>query len=396
MRYCKRCLMPDTRPHLIFNDDGVCQACKNYDKRKTVDWQQRYELLESICDRYRRKDGYYDCIIAVSGGKDSYFLTHIMKNKLNMNPLLICVNDPFTKTKAGVKNLKNLNEIFGCDLVQFSPSTDLFRRVTRLAFEKLGEPLRFIESVIYTIPQKFAVSLNIPLIIYGENAAFEYGTTKDDHYSASLYVSTGHSAAAEQLGPTIESFWINNGFSRKELNAIIPPSKESFENVKPNPIFLSYFIPWDDEKNYEIAKKYGFSDLRGEWDRDGCIEYYSQIDSVAYLVHIWLKYPKFGFARVTDIVSRWIRRDKISREEGIKLVMMNDHKLDPRALDDFVTCLGYSHQEFWKIVEKFWNKEIFENVDNLWVLKNPLWKLENKCSNITLPKNINVKETSGV
>lgn len=392
MKYCKRCVMPDTRPHTLFNEDGVCQACKNYDKRITIDWQKRYELLKSICKKYKREDGYYDCIIAVSGGKDSHFLTYIMKEKMDMNPLLICVTDPFTKTKAGMSNLKNMSEAFGCDIIQFNISIDLFRRVTKLTFEELGEPLRFIESAIYTVPQKFAVSLDIPLIIYGENSAYEYGTTKIENYSASPYISAGHSAAAEKLGPKIETFWMDKGISRKKMNALIPPPKEDIEKVKPNPIFLSYFIPWDDERHYEIAKKHGFRDLRGEWNRDGCIEDYGQIDSVAYLVHLWLKYPKFGFGRVTDIVSRWIRREKISREEGIKLVMMNDHRLDQRALDDFNSFLGYSQGEFWEIVEKFWNQEIFEKIDDVWVLKNPLWNLKNRTSNISLPINIELKK----
>ena len=106
MRYCKRCVMPDTRPHSIFDDEGICQACRNYDKQKKVNWEARFEELKSICEKYKRADGYYDCIIAVSGGKDSHFLTYMMKERMGLNPLLVCVADPFTSTATGVHNLR--------------------------------------------------------------------------------------------------------------------------------------------------------------------------------------------------------------------------------------------------------------------------------------------------
>lgn len=392
MKYCVKCVMPDTRPHTIFSEDGVCQACINYEKRKTVSWKERWTELGDLCNKYRREDGYYDCVIPVSGGKDSHFLTYIMKEKMDMNPLLICVADPFTKTTAGKNNLYNLGEAFGCDIIEFNLSVDLFRRVTKIGFEELGEPLRFIESAIYTVPYKFAVALDIPLIVFGENAAYEYGTTAKEDYGAKKYIAAGHSAAAEKLGKEVRDFWLSRDLSMKEMNAVIPPTQENVEKVKPEPIFMSYFVPWDDERNYQIAKGYGFRDLVHEWRREGNIEDYGQIDSVAYIVHLWMKYPKFGFSRATDIASRWIRSDKITREEGIKLVMKYDHRLDKKAMEDFVTFMGYRPRQFWEIVEKFWNQEIFEKVDDIWRLKYPLWKLENPASNLSLPGYIDLKE----
>jgi N-acetyl sugar amidotransferase len=374
--------VPETRPHTIISKDGVCQACINYENRQKVDWAKRWGELEALCDKYRRNDGYYDCIIPVSGGKDSHFLTYIMKEKMKMNPLLVCVTDPFTHTNAGKKNLANLKEAFNRDLVEFSLSTNLFRKVTKIAFEELGEPNRFVEAAIYTVPYKFAVNLDIPLVVWGENPAYEYGTTAEEGYSAKKYIAAGHSAAAETLGKEICDFWLNRGVSLSEMNAIIPPAKVDVERVKPEPIFMSYFAPWDDERNLQIAKYYGFQDLTNEWRREGTIEDYAQIDSVAYIVHLWLKYPKFGFARVTDIVSRWIRKGKISRETAIKLVMENDSKLDQRALEDFINFIGYTPRQFWETVEKYWNKELFEKVDDIWVPRKPqMWSFNAQTSN---------------
>lgn len=383
--------MPDTRPHIIFGEDGVCQACRNYEKQKTIDWAARYTELKTLCNNYRKTDGQYDCIIAVSGGKDSTFLTYMMKECLDMNPLLVCVTDPFTHTKAGINNLNNLSETFNCDLISFSLSTDLFRRVTKIGFEELGEPLRFIEATIYTIPFKYSVAFNIPLVVYGENAAYTYGTITEDHYSAKRYVFAGHSAAAERLGKEIQDFWLERGLKESELNAITLPLKEDLERVGPEPIFMSYFVPWDDERNYQIAKRFGFRDLHHEWRREGNIEDYGQIDSISYLVHLWMKYPKFGFSRATDIASRWVRHGKITKEEGIRLIMRYDHRLDQRAMDDFITFMGYKPRGFWEIVDKFWNSEIFEKVNDLWRLKNPLQKLKSQKGSISLPVYVNQK-----
>ena len=253
-------------------------------------------------------------------------------------------------------------------------SVDLFRKVTKIGFEELGEPLRFIEASIYIVPFKYAVALNIPLVVFGENAAYTYGAIAEDGYSVKRYILAGHSAAGEKLGNTITEFWVKQGISINELNAIIPPTQEDLERVKPEPIFMSYFVPWDDERNYQIAKRYGFKDLHHEWKREGYIEDYGQIDSMAYLVHLWMKYPKFGFARATDIASRWIRKGKITREEAEKLVIENDHKLDQRAIEDFITFMGYSQTQFWDIVECFWNPELFEKVDDVWQLKGHVYR----------------------
>jgi len=362
MRYCARCLMPDTRPGSIFDDEEVCQACRNYERRTAINWEERQKQLRELCDKHRREDGYYDCVIPVSGGKDSHFLVHSMKEELGMNPLLITVGDPFTKTEAGMRNYRNLGDTFGCDHILFNLSIDLFRRVTRTAFEEFGEPLRFVEAAIYTVPTKMAMQFGIPLVVYGENSAYEYGTTDTDNHSAMETIL--------RIFDSIDiDFWLQRGVSRKEVNAITPPTKEELDAVQPEPIFMSHFSPWSSTKHLAIAKRYGFRDLSHEWKREGCIEDFEQIDSVAYMFHLWLKYPKFGFQRTTDIASRRVREGELSLSQAKKLIAEHDHKLDQRAMDDFINFLGYTPKQFWDIVERFWNRDIFEKVDGTWRLK---------------------------
>ena len=361
MKRCTKCYMPDTRPGSIFNEDGVCKACINYEERKTVNWAERKKELKKLCDKYRRDDGYYDCIVPVSGGKDSHMLVYRMKVEMGMNPLLITIGDPFTKTEAGAKNYRNLGDTFNCDHILFDLSLDLFRRVTRIAFEETGEVLKFVEAAIYTVPLKMAVKFNIPLVVFGENSAFEYGITKEDTYSANEYIFN--------IFEGIDlDFWLKKGISRKEMNAIIPPTKEDLKRVKPEVTFMSYFVPWSSMQNLRIAKRYGFRDLYHEWQREGYYDHFEQIDSIAYMIHHWMKYPKFGFNRPTDIASRFVREDIISLDKA-KELMKDDWMVDQRALDDFCEFCGYTAKEFWDVVEKYWNRDIFEKVDGVWQRK---------------------------
>jgi len=286
-----------------------------------------------------------------------------MKVLRDMNPLLMTIGDPFKKTQAGLDNYRNLGETFNCDHMLFDLSIDLFKRVTRIAFEKTGEPLKFIEAAIYTVPMKMATRLRIPLVSFGENAAYEYGTTAAESNSANETV--------ERIFESIDvSFWLENGISMKEMNAIIPPAKEEFKSIQPLVIYLSYYVPWSSTLNLDIATRYGFSDLAHEWIREGYIENFEQIDSVGYLIHLWMKYPKFGFQRTSDIASRRVREGLLSLPEAKKTINEYDHVIDQRALEDYCNTLGYSRKEFWDVVDRFWNPDLFEKVDALWRKKS--------------------------
>ena len=206
--------------------------------------------------------------------------------------------------------------------------------------------------------------MKIPLVVYGENVSWEYGgILQEETYSAKEQINND---VAKKIDFSI---WHRNGINDKELNMLKYPTAYEIKEAGLEPIFLSYFIRWDGYRNYKIAKMHGFKDLTHEWKRQGYIENYDQIDSVAYLMNPWMKYPKFGFCRATDVAGYWIRSGRITREKGRKLINENDHKLDKKILDDFLQFTGYAAEEFWNIVERFWNKEIFEKVNGSWRLK---------------------------
>jgi len=205
MKRCKKCGMPNTHPRLLFKND-ICQACINYDKRKYIDWKKRENILMQICDLYRKKDT-VDCLIAVSGGKDSYWLCDYVVNKLGMHPILFTVNDFFTKTKAGIHNLNNLIKKFGLGHYAYSINYDLFKRATRWSFEQRGVPLDFVECAIYTMSYSFAKMFSIPLVFFGEHSLYEYGAIEYDYPFANMDIWS----ITKKFHYGVE-FWVKGGW----------------------------------------------------------------------------------------------------------------------------------------------------------------------------------------
>ena len=369
MKYCTKCVMPDTRPGITFDKDGVCCACNHYDNRKNIDWDKRFDELKALCEKYRgcNGPGEYDCAIAVSGGKDSHFQVYIMKEIMGMNPILFSVEDNFPMTDAGIHNLKNISEAFGCTVISCKPDIKTQKILMKKSFEQFGKPTWFIDRLIYTFPLHMAVKFNTYLLVYGENVSFEYGGSDDlETYSAKQQINNGVASDMPL------DFLLGDGITEKELCLTKAPKKEAMERL--DPIYMSYFIEWNSFSNYELAKSRGFHDLSGEWDRSHHIENFDQIDSRAYLVHSWLKYPKFGHAAATDYAARSIRYGRITRDSAIALIKERDHNLDKRCVEDFCEFLGYSEKEFFDIIDKFYNPDIFKKDENgRFVLKDPIW-----------------------
>ncbi len=364
MRYCTRCVMPDTRPGIKFNEAGVCYPCLTHERREQIDWDARWQELEQLADKYRGSNGdYYDCIVTVSSGKDSHYQVYTMKERLGMNPLLVSI-DNFSWTETGRQNARNMSDVFGCDLHILSLSRKVARRMFRKALEYQLIPCWYWDRAVYTYPLQVAIKFGIPLIVYGENINYEYGGTQtEETYSALDQI---HNDVAK---PVPWEVWLDDEIQMKDFNPLINPTIEEIEAAKLEPIYLSYFEPWDGYRNFEIAQKFGFKSLEDEWVREGLSESYEQIDTIGYNVHPWLKFIKFGHQHDTDILSQWVRSGRITREEAIEQVKEREHILDRRMLADLLDFTGYTEEEFWQTVDKFANREILEKRDGVWRLK---------------------------
>jgi N-acetyl sugar amidotransferase len=342
---CERCLAPRTHPNMMW-DGNVCQGCLNSDARSSVDWSFRRSQLMELCDQVRDVEP-YNCVIAVSGGKDSHFITKTLVEDYGMNPLTVTVTDSFEHTEAGTHNLRNLITRYNLNNYTYTISHDLFVRSVRWAFEQVGNPLLLCEVAIYCIPYIVAKAMGIPLVFFGENSLYEYGATDFNFPYANKVMYQRCLKEASRIG-----WWNEGGISSHELVPLISVIEQS-----PLCVFMSYYYPWSSTDHLDMATELGFRDLEGEWHREGTFENFEQIDSYGYIVHLWMSYPRFGFQRTTDLVSRRIREGKMSIAVGEELINRLDPVLDQKALMDFCRICDYTPAEFWNIIERAeWNK----------------------------------------
>lgn len=354
MNYCKKCVMPDTRPNIHFNDEGICQACINYEKISTIDWDTRWAELEKLCDKYRGCNGDgWDCAIAASGGKDSHFQVHVLKDLLGMNPVILMATG-FGWTETGLKNYENISEAFGCDILNLSVNRRANKIMSKKAFIELGSPMWYLDAAIYAYPYKMAMKLGLNLLVYGENVNYTYGGSQKEETPSALKQFEN-----DVVKPIDFERWLGDGITMKNLEVARNPTCAEIKKAKLESIYLSYYVPWDTHENYEVAKRYGFHHLQHEWVREGTIEQYNSIDSCGYLISQWFKYPKYGHASATEMAARWIRAGMIIRDQAIPLVKKYDKHLDQRILDDYCNFIGITHKEFWEIADKWYNPDLF-------------------------------------
>ena len=359
VKYCKKCLMPDTRPGLKFDGNGICYACIHYEEQKKTDWTERWHELELLCDKYRGCNGNeYDCAIAVSGGKDSHFQTHIIKDKLKMNPLLLSIGN-FEWTDTGRKNLDNLSDAFGCDTILLQPNRKLGRIMLKKAFEEIGSPSWYPDALIYSFPLRMCMKLGIKLLIYGEDINYIYGGEYDKETPSAILQPKN-----DVVKPVWQDWFKDKQVDEKELEMAKQPDLEEVKASGLEPVYLSYFVPWNSHHNFEVATQFGFQHLGNEYERKGSIDNYDQIDSLSYLLNPYLKYPKYGHSVATDNASRLIRYGIKTRDEMIPIVEEKDGKLDEGIVEKFREFTGMSEKEFYEILDKWYNPGLFEKDSN--------------------------------
>lgn len=369
IHYCTSCLLPSTKPDLNFDELGKCGACSSYENRKRVDWQARKIEFKEITDsfRARTKDG-WDCIVPVSGGKDS--TSQVLKVlELGLRPLCVTATtcDLSTIGRMNIENIKNL----GVDYVEFSPNPRVRRKLNRIGLENVGD-IAWPEHVgIFTIPVRAAVQFNVPLIIWGENSQNEYGGPAGASENSVLnrrWLEEFGGLLGLRVTDLSESFGIEVG----DLVPYMYPSDAELSNVGVTGLFLGYYFPWDGLSNYLLAQAHGFRSFGKVIE--GSIVDYENIDNHQHGIHDYFKFLKFGFGRATDIASIHIRRGRISREQGLDMVKLHDGKYPwsylGKPLHEILAPLDLSIKEFDEICDRFTNLAIFKQDPNGKLLKD--------------------------
>lgn len=358
IQYCRSCVMPETKPDLAFDDEGVCSACRSYEQRREVDWAVRRAEFVEITERYRAASGSnYDCIVPVSGGKDSHYQV-IKVLELGLKPLCVTATTDHL-SEIGRRNLDNLKGL-GADCIEVTPNPRVRRKLNKLALTLVGD-ISWPEHVaIFTIPIRVAVQQKVPLIIWGENSQNEYG---------------GPAAAAQDnvltrrwleefgglLGLRVSDLVDQAGISRLDCIPYSYPSNEELQRVGVTGLFLGYYVPWDGWRNAIVAQGHGFETY--PTFVEGSLANYENLDNCQTGIHDYFKFLKFGFGRATDIACLHVRRGRLSRAEALELVRRHDGRFPwsylGASLEQILGPIDMTVEEFIDVCDRFTNKRIF-------------------------------------
>jgi len=357
MKYCTRCLQPDTRPNTIFSPEGICPACKYFDALQLVDWSERLEILQELLSRYKRKRGqFHDCIIGVSGGKDSTRQALFLRDKLGLNPLLVCLTYPPDQlTDRGAANLSNLIEL-GFDLVVTAPGPQTWKALKREGFRRFANSFRSTEMALFASVPQIAIKYGIKLIMWGENPALQLGDMKTlgrNGYDGNnlRYMNT--------LSTGLE-WMLDFGVSKFELLLYKYPAIDEFYKHDLQIVYLGWFLgDWSLVNNAGYACGNGIEIRSDGVETTGDLYGVTALDEDFTPVNQLIKYYKYGFGRVTDYVNEEIRFGRINRKDGVTLVEKYDGAYDERYIYEYCNYLEISTAEFWSIVKASTNRSLF-------------------------------------
>jgi N-acetyl sugar amidotransferase len=350
--------MPETKPDLLIDDDGVCSACRAFERRVEVDWHARREELLDVLDRYRSSDGRsYDCIVPVSGGKDS--TTQVLRLlELGMNPLCVTATTD-ELSEVGRRNIENIKRQ-GVDYIEVSTNPVVRRRINKLALTQVGD-ISWPEHVtIFTIPVHVAAKYDIPLIIWGENPQNEYGGP-----AAASQGNTLTRRWLEEfgglLGLRVSDLIGQEGIEAKHLIQYTYPTDEELARSGVTGLFLGYYLPWDGYENALFAQAHGFE--TSARTVEGSIVNYENLDNHQTGIHDYFKFLKYAFGRATDIACLHLRRGRLSRVDALELVRMHDGKFPwtylGKPLEETLAEIDLPLEEFIRVCDRFTNKKLF-------------------------------------
>jgi N-acetyl sugar amidotransferase len=376
MQYCAKCLYPaNAKPTIIFDEDGICSGC-NYNQSRShmdVDWEERNSLLADTLNEAkliaRERGNVHDCIIPVSGGKDSHFQVWLLKERFGMNPLLVSFNHGFN-TRAGLRNLRNLIEKSGCECLVLTAGKSSVKKISRYMLKTVGDLTWHYHAGIRTFPFRVAVDRNIPLIVWGEHGFAELTglVSLKDFVEFTKWTRKEH----DMRGFEAEDLIGCDEISELDVAPYVYPTDEQILETEVRGIYLSNFVKWHAEKQARFMKQ--------EWDfgfvsykRERTFNLYSKLEDHANDVHDYLKYLKFGYGRATDDASMAIRHGVISREEGLKLASIYDANT-PSTLMTYCQFLEITTNEFYDYIEPMRDPAIWEKRNGKWSVTDSVWR----------------------
>lgn len=370
MKYCRRCVLPDTRPNLVLDTEGVCNACTAHATKRTIDWQAREAAFRDVVRHAKQRSRGYDCLIPVSGGKDSTWQV-VKCLEYGLNPLTVTWRTP-GRTAIGTRNLDNLVRLGG-DHIDYRISPAVERKFMLASLKRLGSTAVPMHMAIFSIPTRLAVQGAIPLMVWGENSAFEYGGREAERTGFQL-----DDAWFERHGVTHGTRardWVSESLSERELTPYFRPADAELKAAGVTGVFLGYYFNWDPDATRAVAAAHGFEadssgPRTGSWD-------YADIDDDFISIHHWLKWYKFGFTRTFDNLSIEIRNGRLSRAEAIERIRQRGDETPHDDIEKLCAFLQITPRAFHEICETFRNAAIWRFDGHTWTMPDfliPDWQ----------------------
>lgn len=405
--FCRSCVISNQRPNsaveyehkkdskkstIHFDEQGICDACKVAERKKTsINWDVREQQLQELCDRYRSKDGSYDCVVPGSGGKDSFYAAHVLKYKYKMNPLTVTWA-PHMYTPWGWRNFQSWIHA-GFDNHLFTPNGRVHRLLTRLAVENLFHPFQPFMIGQKAYAPKMALLHKIKLVVYGENEA-EYGNPIVDTESAKRdwsYFTADDKSKIFLGGTSLNDLKNSFGLTENDLDAYLPANPQQIKDQEIEVHYLGFYLKWHPQSCYYYSVEHGGFEASPE-RTPGTYSKYNSIDDKIDDFHYYTTLTKFGIGRATYDSSQEIRSGDINREEGVALVNRFDTEFPERFADEIFKYLSINPNEF-PIAAKMFEQPIMDKAyfmaladsfrsPHLWKHEDGQWLLRHQVSNL--------------
>ncbi len=400
VQFCTKCVIPTTRPtasneythqkarghdYIQFDKEGVCSACRFCDAKfdGTINWDEREKELLALLDKYRSKDGSYDCLVPGSGGKDSIYASHILKTKYGMHPLTVTWA-PHLYTDIGWKNFQNWMHVAGHDNYLFTPNGEVHRKLTRNAFLNLLHPFQPFILGQKTFAIKMAAQFGIPLVFYGPSPGENGGNTpitqnqyilgeseKKTHKSSGFklnYIDDTSDLNSMYLGGKKVSDYVKEGVTIGDLSPYLPLDPNLAQDKGIEFHFLGYYLKWVPQECYYYSVENGGFETN-PMRTEGTYQKYVSLDDKTDGFFYYTSFIKFGFGRATQDAASEIRHRHITRDEGVALVNRFDGEFPKKYFKEFLEYIDITEDQFWKTINSFRDPLLWKKEGDNWELK---------------------------